>query len=101
MLAKCANVIYIYVGEIRYIFSEKATFFGEVRLHFFGEIRYIFSEKEVRYFFTTHSHRFFFTTQKVFFSPFSPRRENEDGGRDVKRTSQILSWWNMDYVGAF
>jgi hypothetical protein len=23
-----------------------------------------------------------------------------EGGRDVKRTSLMLSWWNMDYVEA-
>jgi hypothetical protein len=57
----------------------------------------LFGKKPVIYLYEQFN---FYNTKILFFSPFSPRSENEDGGRDVTRTSQILSWWNMDYVGA-
>jgi hypothetical protein len=55
---------------------------------------------EVRYFFYNTLPPFFLYNTKILFFPLS-RRVNEDGGRDVKRTSLILSWWNMDCVEAF
>jgi len=78
--------LYIRPTFIFCIPEKSDSFFRRSPIHFSGLLQHISTVFSLQH--------------KKYFFPLS-RRENEHGGRDVKRTSQILSWWNMDYVEAF